>query len=46
MLPTWFGVNELADLEDLADMLREMPATVARRTRAVLTGENARVVGG
>lgn len=46
ILPTWFGVNDLADLEALAGMLREMPVTVARRTRAVLTGENARAVGG
>lgn len=46
ILPTWFGVNDLADLEALAGTLREMPATVARRTRAVLTGENARAVGG
>ncbi|MCS6880637.1 MAG: DUF2064 domain-containing protein [Oscillochloridaceae bacterium] len=46
ILPSWFGVNDLADLEALASMLRDMPATVARRTRAVLAGENARAVGG
>lgn len=46
ILPSWFGVNDLADLEALAGMLRDMPATVARRTRAVLAGENARAVGG
>jgi glycosyltransferase A (GT-A) superfamily protein (DUF2064 family) len=46
ILPNWFGVNDLADLEALAGMVREMPATVARRTRALLTGEHARAVGG
>ncbi|MGQ9928662.1 MAG: DUF2064 domain-containing protein [Chloroflexaceae bacterium] len=46
ILPSWFGVNDLADLEALVSMVREMPATVARQTRAVLSSENARAVGG
>ncbi|MFQ3662647.1 MAG: DUF2064 domain-containing protein [Chloroflexaceae bacterium] len=46
VLPGWFGVSDLADLEALTSTLGEMPLTIARRTRAVLVGEMARAVGG
>ncbi len=46
VLPGWFGISDLADLEALTSMLGEMPLTMARRTRAVLAGEMARAVGG
>jgi hypothetical protein len=47
MLPPWFGVRTLRDLETLCEELRFMPTQVAVQTRALLSIDNAsRAVGG
>jgi glycosyltransferase A (GT-A) superfamily protein (DUF2064 family) len=47
LLPPWFGVRSLNNLETLCDELRSMPAEFATQTRALLTSEAAsRAVGG
>lgn len=47
LLPPWFGVRNLRDLETLCDELRSMPPQVAVQTRALLTVDTAsRAVGG
>ncbi|NNJ11623.1 DUF2064 domain-containing protein [Chloroflexales bacterium ZM16-3] len=47
-IPAWYGLDNLADLEQLSLDLRTMPRDVAPHTRALLNGDTvqARVVGG
>lgn len=47
LLPLWFGVQTVADLANLADVLRTMPPEVAAATRSILeVGLASRAVGG